>query len=74
MPMVDIRPAIGHHTLVIFCDDCGHTGHSDPVRYRAGQRFKCRECGAVTRTVRLIWREGYPPDNVVQLPAPMAPR
>jgi transposase-like protein len=68
--MVEIRKAIGYHTLAVYCLQCGHVGHVDPERFQHHRRFRCRECGALTREVRLIWREGYPPDNVVQLPVP----
>jgi len=72
--MVEIGKAIGYHTLAVYCLHCGHVGHVDPERFQRRRRFSCRECGALTRTVRLIWREGYPPDNVVTLPTPVLSR
>jgi hypothetical protein len=65
--MVEIRPAIGYHVLMVYCARCGHVGQVDPARYRRNRGFRCRKCGTRTHEVRLIWREGYPPDNVLPL-------
>ena len=55
--------AIGHHVLVVYCEACGHTGHTDPERYRSGQRFK-----RVGNAERSRAQFGSPGEKGIRLP------
>jgi hypothetical protein len=69
---VEIRKATATTHWLSFAFNAGMSGTWIPNASRAIDGFAAG--GAVTRTVRLIWREGYPPDNVVTLPTAVSSR
>jgi hypothetical protein len=64
--MVYVTP-IGYPVLYVYCQNlrCQHVGQVDPKLAREGKRFRCRVCQRLTDSLRLVWQDGLPPDNVV---------